>query len=1199
MDGAGGDGPIMATPFSPNPADRSAVRRQDGSQPSTSPFNPTPADPDGLTQSASTPTPEPPTVISAARPKSHNLDAKISAALAGKKLGHFELIETVGAGGMGAVLRARDLDLGRIVALKILPPDLAAEPENIIRFKQEARAAAKLDHDNIARVYFFGEDQGLHFIAFEFVEGDNLRQLMDANGGTIPVADAIALMLQVSAGLAHAAERSVVHRDIKPSNIIVTPDGRAKIVDMGLARSLDARSVGQLTESGVMLGTFDYISPEQANEPRSADVRSDIYSLGCTFYHALTGHPPVPEGTAAKKLDAQKNLMPPDPRGYNPAIPADLAAVLSRMMAKDPSRRYQDPAHLSAHLRSVARKLGIPTGPIPTHGPAFEDPLPAAPKMSAAWVLTAVAVMALLIAIFVNTFGGRQQVPPIPDIPGNNGSEPVDLGTYGPVAAGARDAANEEELLSLLRQGAKNIRLTGLEYDLVHYRDRDGHPVDAVLAGDDVRLDGLAGATVKLGYVPTDGKIRSKTLTLRGPGTGRAFLRKIRFILPEKDGDVGESGLVIAGFDRVTVEDCTFTATGQRTVQKGPAALAVALKGGIANLLRCYFAPGCVGLEVDGPGKMTATECAIAPQHAGVRVSRSAADAVGETELNLIHCSALLTPIGAVVELDDGVPCVVRAGHCLFAGPERSLADESPVVLRQRKTRAPSTRYEGDPELASNGYYHIAAYAEGESTYSFADAAREKLPISDVEKPLKHPWKDRDPQKLLLESKPADPLLAFKQDLRLADLRGKDDPKGLLLGANFVGPDRLYPVPLPSPDESRDATVKIWDPSLPETAEDLPPGVYPTLERALAAVRSGDTLLIRHTGRLPVNEHEFQKKDFSLTIKPDAGFKPILVPAAPGLKKPRGIFVLFGGPTNKLVLDGLHFRLPADRAPSVAVLPGGGQLEIRNSVITIEEGDDPAAITLTEPRGEMMMMGGGAVPLSWPLPKVTLENVFIRGKGRLLNVKGSRPFELELKNVLAALDDSLIDIDPSTADPSLYGSGIVRLTHVTTYLAGSLLHFRASERKAEMGPTGLARTEITASGCVFTPAGSALETFVRADRLDSTEQAEKWFSFHGKNNVYGYDKKKVMLELRPADVDAMPVKLIEGDRWLAMTLEPADPDPFAKVSFEYEKPVAGDSKRFIGIRPIDFRVMRFEPVRPEGATEVGAANDLPMPFPDE
>src|SRR5256885_12913752 len=138
-------------------------------------------------------------------------------------------------------------------------------------------------------------------------------------------------MLQVAAGLAHAAQRGVVHRDVKPSNIIITPTGRAKLVDMGLARNLDRNGERDLTQSGVTLGTFDYISPEQALEPREADSRSDLYSLGCTFYHMLTGQPPVPEGTAAKKLHHHQNVDPADPRQLNPAIPDDVAAPLARM----------------------------------------------------------------------------------------------------------------------------------------------------------------------------------------------------------------------------------------------------------------------------------------------------------------------------------------------------------------------------------------------------------------------------------------------------------------------------------------------------------------------------------------------------------------------------------------------------------------------------------------------------------------------------------------------------------------------------------------------------------------------------------------------------------------------------------------------------------------------------------------------------
>src|SRR5262249_37763021 len=152
----------------------------------------------------------------------------------------------------------------------------------------------------------------------------------------------------------HAGERGVVHRDIKPSNIIVSPNGKAKLVDMGLARSVHVDT--GLTQSGVTLGTFDYISPEQAIEPREADARSDIYSLGCTAYHMLPGQPPVPEGTAAKKLHHHQHIAPVDPRQLNPDIPDDVAALLARMMAKDARDRYQEPQHLVQHLTLLADK---------------------------------------------------------------------------------------------------------------------------------------------------------------------------------------------------------------------------------------------------------------------------------------------------------------------------------------------------------------------------------------------------------------------------------------------------------------------------------------------------------------------------------------------------------------------------------------------------------------------------------------------------------------------------------------------------------------------------------------------------------------------------------------------------------------------------------------------------------------------------
>src|SRR5713226_1543753 len=339
---------------------------------------PPPAKADGVPTSIFVPDPsfsdDAPTIISRTQPKTVGPEDFLKRDLRGRRLAHFELLEPIGAGGMAAVIRARDTQLDRTVALKILPPEMSANSDSILRFHQEARAAARLDHENIARVFFCGEDQGLHFISFEFVEGEDLRTHIQ-NHGRLSVADAVHYLLQIASGLAHAAERGVVHRDIKPSNIIVTPTGRAKLVDMGLARSQSPQADIALTQSGVTLGTFDYISLEQALEPRDADVRSDIYSLGCTFYHALTGQPPVPEGTAARKLQHHQSVEPTDPRQWNPAIPDELAAVLARMMAKDPAQRYQRPEHLVQHLLQQAHKLGaVPELP---NGVLFVDtPLP-------------------------------------------------------------------------------------------------------------------------------------------------------------------------------------------------------------------------------------------------------------------------------------------------------------------------------------------------------------------------------------------------------------------------------------------------------------------------------------------------------------------------------------------------------------------------------------------------------------------------------------------------------------------------------------------------------------------------------------------------------------------------------------------------------------------------------------------------------
>ena len=291
--------------------------------------------------------------------------------------------------------------LGRIVAVKVLSGERTDE-ETLKRFKNEAPDAARLDHENIARVHYVGEDRGWNYIVFEYIEGLNLRELVEQKG-PLPLAEAVSYTLQVAEALDHAARRDVIHRDIKPSNVLVTPGGRAKLVDMGLARFYQVESSqADLTASGVTLGTFDYISPEQARDPRNTDVRSDLYSLGCTLYYMLTGLPPFPEGTVLQKLLSHTSDEPPDPRFYRPELSEEVTAIVGKLLAKDPADRYQEPNQLIGQLLLLSEQLGLPNvgrlgavwiAPDDTPNSFLERHLP--------WAAPAIALLAAVFFVYL------------------------------------------------------------------------------------------------------------------------------------------------------------------------------------------------------------------------------------------------------------------------------------------------------------------------------------------------------------------------------------------------------------------------------------------------------------------------------------------------------------------------------------------------------------------------------------------------------------------------------------------------------------------------------------------------------------------------------------------------------------------------------------------------------------------------------
>ncbi len=280
-----------------------------------------------------------------------------------KTLGPYELKRKLGQGGMGAVYLAVDPRLKRQVALKILPREKASNPQLVKRFKAEAQNASQLTHENIVSVYGAGEADGYLYIALEFIDGIDVHDLVERRG-VLPVKRSIDIIKQVCRALQHALEQGIVHRDIKPANLLVRRDGVVKLADMGLARAVDESTETGITRAGTTVGTVDYMSPEQARNSKAADVRSDMYSLGCTWYHMLTGTPPFSEGSLTNKLNAHANRTPPDARDKNPAVTEGVVAVMQRMMAKDPDDRYQTPLELIKDLEgalvnkdAVSRKI--------------------------------------------------------------------------------------------------------------------------------------------------------------------------------------------------------------------------------------------------------------------------------------------------------------------------------------------------------------------------------------------------------------------------------------------------------------------------------------------------------------------------------------------------------------------------------------------------------------------------------------------------------------------------------------------------------------------------------------------------------------------------------------------------------------------------------------------------------------------------
>src|SRR5215510_3442720 len=291
--------------------------------------------------------------------------------VAGRKISRYEVHSQLGAGGMGQVYLAQDTKLNRRVALKILPVELAANQDRMRRFVQEAQAAAALNHQNIAHIYEIGEDDGVNFIAMEFIDGQTLREYI--HRVHTDLGKVLRHLQHVAGALAKAHAAGIVHRDLKPDNIMITRDDHAKILDFGLAKLIEPKQPASTSEGasevatailqqhstpGVILGTAGYMSPEQAQGKTSQiDHRSDIFSFGCILFEAVTGHRAFEGKDSIDTLNKIIREPVPPISEYRPDAPNHLQRIVRRCLAKDPEDRYQTIKDVAIELRELRREL--------------------------------------------------------------------------------------------------------------------------------------------------------------------------------------------------------------------------------------------------------------------------------------------------------------------------------------------------------------------------------------------------------------------------------------------------------------------------------------------------------------------------------------------------------------------------------------------------------------------------------------------------------------------------------------------------------------------------------------------------------------------------------------------------------------------------------------------------------------------------
>ncbi|MBI2806514.1 MAG: serine/threonine protein kinase [Planctomycetes bacterium] len=1036
--------------------------------------------------------------------RSAAMSDSLIAGLRGKRLAHYELIEPIGVGGMAAVIRARDTQLDRFVALKILPPDMAHETENIQRFHQEAKAAAKLDHANIARVFYCGEDQGLHFIAFEYVEGVNLRTLLEQRG-RLSALEAIRYVVQIATGLEHAASRGVVHRDVKPSNIIIMPSGQAKLVDMGLARNMERHNERDLTQSGVTLGTFDYISPEQALEPREADARSDIYSLGCTLYHMLTGMAPVPEGTPAKKLHHHQHVAPIDPREIDPAIPAELVMILGKMMMKEPRDRYQRPLHLVHYLMKVARQLGaendLPGGVVDAPFPVDARPRP--------FLLIGLA-LAALIAVVAFVSLGTDSAPHF--------SSPPNLSKNDKLKADAKPDARANDA-KVVQNPSKTRPDVIKNLDQLRHVLNDAAPgevktaIDGVfdLTGAGLTISGAANqrrvfestspgvftaVNFKYDYVGA-----SAALEVRG---GKVTFRRIRFLLTSDavaDNAAAAAAVIVRGAREVTFDRCVFVQTVPPiSLDRTPFASVLidsadspANAAPVVNLNDCYFdggdAGGQVAIAINGPATVHARNCAFKP-HGALFQFRGACTRTG-TIVHLDHCAGLVER-GPAFRFNDHAAAQLQVQHSVFSRPESSTASERALGQLDLLSFAENTgavQYIGDANL-----YHNLNNMVGRSRNPIAPKESDFQTFLAQEK-----GKDQESVYLTRPDAGASPWQNSRgpgtQDHLVFQLKAEFHEK-YGLKRTWLGPMDAPPVPLVKKIEGPRTLIVDADNDM-KTA-----GVYANVQQALSGAKDGDEILIKcgptRIVKVPPGP---LRQGISVTLRPYEGCQPILVFDRGFNDKDSALFTVMAG---TLHIKDMEILLDPEKIPyeaqSIVHLGQAARCRFTGCTLTLRgPSDDVKLYVATFINRELMMKSDTPAPGT---AKVEFRDCFVRGRGTLVALRGCRLLDVNVKNSLVVLDGALLDITAANKAMPMNLGVRWKMDHSTIYTADSIFCLKSMTEK------GLTETIAEIDSCLF---GSlAADKPIVLLRTETGDDLNTFLKWKGNQNYFAnFDEFKI------------------------------------------------------------------------------------------